>query len=296
MLDLLHQNRPFQALDIFNKQIQELGLDRTLVIFQKLASPDTVSWNTLLSGFKDNKDALSFACRMNHIGVAFDAVTYTTALAHCEDCEEFMFGTHQEGSYEVEAVSNFIEMIILGMKLDHVSFTNAVSACGHARNLGLGKQIHGLAVKRGHETHESVCNVLISTYSKCDQVKDAKLVFEGMVNRNVVSWTTMISISEEHAVSLFTDMRRDDVYPNEVTFVGLIHALCANNMVKEGETVHGLCIKSRFFQELVVANSFIIMYVKFESIQQEIKVFQETEDKVIISWNSLISWFTQNKM
>ncbi|KAI3814610.1 hypothetical protein L1987_14250 [Smallanthus sonchifolius] len=406
MLDLLHQNRPFQALDIFNKQIQELGvtrvdevsttlavkacrgdpklgsqihgfaltsgldsflsvsnslmhmysksgqLDRALVIFQKLASPDTVSWNTLLSGFKDNKDALSFACRMNHIGVAFDAVTYTTALAHCADCEEFMFGTQlhslvmkngmqcegfianalitlyskwehineaekvfdempsrdlvswnailsgysQEGSYEVEAVSTFIEMIRLGMKFDHVSFTSAVSACGHARNLGLGKQIHGLAVKRGYGTHESVCNVLISTYSKCDQVKDAKLVFEGMVNRNVVSWTTMISISEEHAVSLFKYMRRDDVYPNEVTFVGLIHALCANNMVKEGETVHGLCIKSSFFQELVVANSFITMYAKFESIEHAIKVFQEIEDKVIISWNALISGFTQNKM
>ncbi|KAK1413951.1 hypothetical protein QVD17_29688 [Tagetes erecta] len=406
MLNLLHQNRPFQALDMFNKQIQELGvnhvdevsttlavkacrgdaklgsqvhgfaltsglnsflsvsnclmhmysksgqIDRALVIFDKLVNPDTVSWNTLLSGFKDSRDALSFACRMNCLGVAFDAVTYTTALAHCADCEEFMFGSQlhslvvkngmqsegfianalvtlyakwehigdaekvfnempsrdlvswnailsgysQEGSYEVEAVSTFIEMIRLGLRLDHVSFTSAVSACGHARNLGFGKQIHALAVKRGYGTHESVCNVLISTYSKCDCIKDAKLVFEGMVTRNVVSWTTMISISEEHAVSLFKDMRMDDVYPNEVTFVGLIHAICANDMVKEGEMVHGLCIKSSFFHELVVANSFITMYAKFESINNAIKVFQEIDNKVIITWNALVSGLTQNKM
>ncbi|KAJ0491487.1 putative tetratricopeptide-like helical domain superfamily [Helianthus annuus] len=239
----LHQNRPFQALNMFHKQIYEAGvahidevsttlavkacrgdpklgsqihafaltsgldsflsvsnslmhmysksgqLDRALVIFNKLSNPDTVSWNTLLSGFKDNSDALSFACRMNRIGVTFDAVTYTTALAHCADCEEFMFGIQlhslwmlkrwfdempsrdlvswnailsgysQEGSYEVEAFTTFVEMVRLGLKLDHVSFTSAVSACGHARNLRLGKQIHGFTIKKGYGTHESVCNV-----------------------------------------------------------------------------------------------------------------------------------------
>ncbi|XP_076901710.1 pentatricopeptide repeat-containing protein At4g32430, mitochondrial-like [Bidens hawaiensis] len=406
MLNLIHQNRPFQALDMFTTQIQHLGvnhidevstalavkacrgdpklgsqihafavsskldsflsvsnslmhmysksgqLDRTLVIFNKLDRPDTVLWNTLLSAFKDNENALNFACRMNHLGVSFDAVTYTTALAHCADCEEFVFGTQlhslvvkngmqregfignalvtlyakwgriaeaekvfdemperdlvswnailsgysQEGSFGIEAFSTFIEMVRLRLKLDHVSFTSAVSACGHARNLMLGKQIHGLALKNWYRTHESVCNVLISTYSKCGCIKDAKLVFNGMVNRNVVSWTTMISISEEHAVSLFNNMRSDDVYPNEVTFVGLIHAICGNDMFKEGLTVHGLCIKSSFFQELVVANSFITMYAKFESINDSIKVFEEIENKVIITWNALISGFTLNKM
>ncbi|XP_071742256.1 pentatricopeptide repeat-containing protein At4g32430, mitochondrial [Rutidosis leptorrhynchoides] len=406
MLNLLHQNRPFQALDIFIKQIQDVGvthvdeastavaikacrgdsklgcqihgfaltsgldsflsvsnslmnmyslsgqLDKASVIFDNLPNPDTVSWNTLLSGFKDENNALAFACRMNYLGVSFDAVTYTTALDRCADCEEFLFGTQlhalamkagmqcegfianalvtlyskwgrigeaeqvfdempskdlvswnallsgysQEGSYGVEAIKTFNEMIRLGLRLDHVSFTSAVSACGHARNLALGKQIHSLAIKRGYGVHESVCNVLISAYSKCDQIKDAKLVFDDMVNRNVVSWTTLISISEEHAVSLFNDMRKDGEYPNEVTFVGLISAICASNSVKEGETVHGLCIKSSFFSELVVANSFITMYAKFGSMKDSVNVFQEMERKVIISWNALISGFTQNKM
>ncbi|GJT65815.1 pentatricopeptide repeat-containing protein [Tanacetum coccineum] len=431
MLNFLHQNHPFQALQVFNKEFRDLGVahidevsttlavkacrgdpklgsqihgfgvtsgldsflsvnnslmhmyckaglvdralvvfedlgspdivswntfaglvDRALVVFEDLGSPDIVSWNTLLSGFKDGYEALGFACRMNSLGVGFDAVTYTSALAHCADCEEFLFGVQlqslvvkngmqcegfianalltlyskwgriveaervfdemdskdlvswnamlsgysQEGSYGVEALSTFLEMIRLGMKLDHVSFTSAVSACGHARNLALGKQIHSLTIKRGYGTHESICNVLISTYSKSEQIKDAKLVFEGMVNRNVVSWTTMISISEEHAVSLFNDMRVDGVYPNEVTFVGLVHAICENNMVNEGQMVHGLCIKSNFLSELVVANSFITMYAKFESMKDAINVFQEMEHKVIISWNALISGFTQNKM
>ncbi|MFX8215128.1 hypothetical protein ABTL18_20025, partial [Acinetobacter baumannii] len=44
-------------------------LDRALVIFDKLANRDVVSWNTLLSGFKDGNGALSVACRMNYLGV-----------------------------------------------------------------------------------------------------------------------------------------------------------------------------------------------------------------------------------
>ncbi|KAJ0491486.1 putative tetratricopeptide-like helical domain superfamily [Helianthus annuus] len=38
------------------------------------------------------------------------------------------------------------------------------------------------------------------------------------------------------------------------------------------------------------------MYAKFESINDAIKVFHEIENKVIITWNALISGFTQNKM
>ncbi|CAL2269329.1 unnamed protein product [Prunus armeniaca] len=108
-------------------------------------------------------------------------------------------GYSQEGNHGLVAIFVFIEMVAEGMGLDHVSFTSAVSACGHEMNLELGKQIHGLAIKSGYGSHVSVCNVLISTYSKCEVTEDAKLVFRCMNDRNVVSRTTMISIDEEDA-------------------------------------------------------------------------------------------------
>ncbi|KAL6271723.1 hypothetical protein ACE6H2_028634 [Prunus campanulata] len=70
----------------------------------------------------------------------------------------------QEGKHGLEAIFVFIEMVGEGIGLDHVSFTSAVSACGHEMNLELGKQIHGLTIKSGYGSHVSVCNVLISTY------------------------------------------------------------------------------------------------------------------------------------
>ncbi|XP_062010584.1 pentatricopeptide repeat-containing protein At4g32430, mitochondrial [Rosa rugosa] len=205
-------------------------------------------------------------------------------------------GYSQEGNHGLEAVLLFIEMVREGMKLDHVSFTSAVSACGHEKNLRLGRQIHSLTVKSGYESHVSVGNVLISTYSKSGVNEDAGLVFQLMNNRNVISWTTMISMDEENAISLFNEMRLDEVYPNDVTFVGLIHAISTRKLVEEGLMIHGFCTKTGFLSKHNVCNSFITMYAKFESMDDSVKVFEELDFREIISWNALISGYAQNRL
>ncbi|KAF5725951.1 pentatricopeptide repeat-containing protein [Tripterygium wilfordii] len=203
-------------------------------------------------------------------------------------------GYAQEGDYGSEAVSLFAEMVREGMKLDHVSFTGSVSACSQERNLEFGRQIHGLSIKTGYGTHVSVCNVLISMYFKCEYIEDAKSVFWNMNERNVVSWTTMIFIDGEDVIALFNKMRLDGVYPNDVTFVGLIHAISIGNLVEQGQKVHGICIKSSFSSDLNVCNSLITMYAKFEFMEDSSKVFGEIGSRDIISWNALISGYAQN--
>ncbi|XP_021895258.1 pentatricopeptide repeat-containing protein At4g32430, mitochondrial [Carica papaya] len=203
-------------------------------------------------------------------------------------------GYSQEGNYGLEGILAFIEMMREGMSLDHVSFTSAVSACGHERNLELGRQIHGLCIKTGYGAHVSVGNVLISTYSKCQEIEDAKLIFDRMKERNVVSWTTMISLNGEDAVALFTKMRLDGVCPNDVTFVGLLHAITTQNLVEEGRKIHGICIKIGFLSESNVCNSLITMYSKFQTMQDSMKVFKELDYREVISWNALISGYAQN--
>ncbi|KAL6974227.1 hypothetical protein U1Q18_028409 [Sarracenia purpurea var. burkii] len=337
---------------LMNMYCKSGEFDQALCIFGKLKNPDIVSWNTVLSGFENVDDALNFACRMNLVGIVFDAVTCTTILAHCADHEEFLFGIQlhsliikwglvcevyignalitmyskwgriveaenvfdempkrdlvswnamlsgytQEGNYGLEAIWAFMEMVREGMKLDHVSFTGVVSACGHERELELGRQIHSLSIRKGYVTHISVCNVLISMYSKCEEVEDARLVFENMTDRNVISWTTMLSIDEENAMSLFMEMRLDGVCPNDVTFVGLIHALTIKNLAREGQMIHGFCLKSSFLSELNVANSFITMYAKFNSMEASNKIFEELKYRGSISWNALISGYAQNDL
>ncbi|BBH08479.1 Pentatricopeptide repeat superfamily protein [Prunus dulcis] len=179
-------------------------------------------------------------------------------------------GYSQEGNHGLEAIFVFIEMVGEGMGLDHVPFTSAVSACGHEMNLELG-----LTIKSGYGSHVSVCNVLISTYSKCEVTEDAKLVLQCMNDRNVTK-------------------KMPSLYPNDFTFVGLIHAISIRKLVEEGEMIHGFCIKTGFLSMHNVCNSLITMYAKFDSIHDSIKVFEELNCREIISWNALISGYARN--
>ncbi|XP_054806259.1 pentatricopeptide repeat-containing protein At4g32430, mitochondrial-like [Prosopis cineraria] len=216
----LFQISVFQILSM-NMYCKSGHFGIALRIFENLHHPDIVSWNTVLSGFEKR---------------------YA-----------------QEGDNRLEAVLTFINMMRDGMLPDHVSLTGAVSACGHERNLELGRQ--------------------------CEVMRDAKLVFQLMNNRNVVSWT-IISIDED-AISRFNEMRIDNVYPNEVTFIGLIHAITTQNLLKEGLImVHGLCIKGNFLSESTVCNSLITIMFKesfltFLSALKEITPNQYTFGSVL---------------
>ncbi|CAN0854260.1 Pentatricopeptide repeat-containing protein At4g32430, mitochondrial [Linum grandiflorum] len=311
------------ANSLMNMYCKAGEFSKAVFIFEKLAHPDVVSWNTVLSGFSRSEDALSFACRMNASGIVFDPVTYTTALSFCSRPEEFRFGLQLHTCITKSGLDceTFVGNALISLycrwerltearrifdempSKDLVSwnaiisgYSQGVSACGHERNLELGKQMHGFSIKRGYGKHVSVGNVLISTYSKCDHVGDAALVFKNMNERNVVSWTTMISINEEDAVFLFNEMRLDGVPPNHVTFVGLLHAVTVRDLVGDGKKIHGVCLRTGFSTEPNVCNSLITMYAKFKLMDDSEKVFQELDHREIITWNALISGYAQNGM
>lgn len=45
----------------------------------------------------------------------------------------------------------------------------------------------------GYESDLFVSSALIDMYSKCGELRDARLLFDEMPRRNVVSWTSMIT-------------------------------------------------------------------------------------------------------
>ncbi|KAF9598836.1 hypothetical protein IFM89_031504 [Coptis chinensis] len=282
---------------------------------------DDVTYTSVLKFCSDSEELVLFGiqlhCRIIKFGFEFETYVGNALIAlysrwgRLEESERvfvempnrdlvswnsMLSGLTQDGRHALEGIGVFMGMVREGLKLDHVSFSSVVAACGHERSLELGRGIHCSILKTGYETHVSVCNVLISMYSKCEVVEDANKVFESMIERNVVSWTTAISMNEENALSLFIAMRLDGVYPNEVTFVGLIHALSIKNLLREGQMIHGFCTKTGFVSQLVVSNSLITMYTKFESMEEAKKVFDEVTVKNIIAWNALISGYAQNRL
>ncbi|XP_042427925.1 pentatricopeptide repeat-containing protein At4g32430, mitochondrial-like [Zingiber officinale] len=213
-----------------------------------------------------------------------DSVTWNSLLC----------GLTQDSRGGAEAIELFLEMVRdEGVRPDRISVATVISACGQEGQIGFGCQVHVFATKVGVEAHVSVSNLLMSMYYKHRDVSSAKKVFDNMMQRDAISWTTMISIEPDNAIHLFNVMRLQDVQPNDVTFVALIFAV-NDQLLREGQMVHGVGFKLGIAEELNVSISLITMYAKLKLMVDARKVFDAIHCKEIVSWNALVSGYAQN--
>ena len=76
--------------------------------------------------------------------------------------------------------------------------------------------------------------------SKCGRVEDGRRVFDGMAERNVVTWTSMIdgygkNGLPDEALELFGEMR--GVRPNHATFLSALSACARAGLLARGQEV-----------------------------------------------------------
>eukprot|EP00250_Pteridium_aquilinum_P011424 c2005_g1_i1 orf=2-1228(+) len=166
------------------------------------------------------------------------------------------------------------EVFILFQRMQHesfnaneITFISILSACVTARDLKRGMAVHDYAVQTGMELSLMVGNALASMYANCGSILHAQVVFERMRQRDLVSWNLMISGLAKHkhakeALSLFQRMGASGVKPDEVTFVGALNAVAANQNLEQGRILYGWVIESGFNLNLFIDNSLVDMYAK----------------------------------
>ncbi|KAH0731488.1 hypothetical protein KY289_002676 [Solanum tuberosum] len=123
--------------------------------------------------------------------------------------------------------------------VDTFTFASLLSGAASVGAVGKGEQIHARVLKAGIQSNQSVSNALISMYSRCGNIEAAFQVFEGMEDRNVISWTSIITGFAKHgfahrAVELFNQMLEDGIKPNEVTYIAVLSACSHVGLVDEG--------------------------------------------------------------
>lgn len=150
-------------------------------------------------------------------------------------CNSLVTGCVRNHKY-IEAFS------MLGrMKPNPIAFTSVLVACSELSNLAIGKQIHCVMIRWGFEFDTLLCNALLDMYAKCGKITNARLIFEQIDMKNVVSWTSMIDAYGSHghgveALKLFEEMEKEPngVSPNSVTFLVALSACGHSGLVEEG--------------------------------------------------------------
>ncbi|XP_011628638.1 pentatricopeptide repeat-containing protein At3g12770-like [Amborella trichopoda] len=198
-----------------------------------------------------------------------------------------------------EAFQLFREMRRTGIKPSPVTITNLVRACTIYQSSKLGSCIHG------HVVSNQMCNdVLVMTctvdmYSKLGEIYTARLVFDRIGNKNLVSWNAMISGYAQNglaieALSLFQVMLDANVGFESATLVSLLLACSMISGLNHGKSIHCLIIRRGIYCNLVVGTAMVDMYAKCGGLEASRCVFDRMPDKNLISWTAMVAGYAQN--
>lgn len=153
-----------------------------------------------------------------------------------------MISGYEQNGFAKEGVDLFNLMMGSGVDPDQATCVGVLSACAQLGALELGSKVHGFIVNHGFKVNTFLGTALINMYAKCGNVIQARQVFDGMKDKNVVAWTAMISGYGVHgygkeALELYHSMEGSGIVPNEITFLTLLSACGHTGMVDEGKQI-----------------------------------------------------------
>lgn len=145
----------------------------------------------------------------------------------------------RNGDY-AEAFGLFRQMRILGHHFDNYVAVSLLSICIKVNSLVLGRLVHGVIIKTSYGCSDTRAdNMLLDMYAKCGRIEDCLKAFEEMEDRNVISWTAVISGLalngfSHKALAWFKAMEEAAVKPDKVAILAVLSACRHGGLVQEG--------------------------------------------------------------
>ncbi|KAJ8568624.1 hypothetical protein K7X08_028157 [Anisodus acutangulus] len=163
------------------------------------------------------------------------------------------------------------------------TFPIVLKACVGLMDLNKGKEVHGMIYRMGFELELSVANALIDMYGKCGNLEYARLVFNLMVERDIVSWTSMIySYANMRKIDesfiLFEKMRLEGIRPNDFTWNVMIAGYARTGDCDTAFILVSKMSKEGLTPDLVTWNAMISGYVQSHRSTEALALLQDMLD------------------
>ncbi|XP_075520473.1 putative pentatricopeptide repeat-containing protein At1g56570 isoform X1 [Primulina tabacum] len=177
-------------------------------------------------------------------------------------------------------------------ELNPFTISIAIKACTSIGSHVYGRQIHATVVKHGFNSSIPVMNSVLDMYSQCVGLSEAYLCFLEMVERDIITWNTLIAGYEKShpfvVLNLYTLLELEGLTPNHFTFTSVVASVANIAVLSCGEQVHGRVLIRGLCNDVGTANALIDMYAKCGSIVNSCKIFDEMRDKNVVSWTSMM--------
>ncbi|XP_059457279.1 pentatricopeptide repeat-containing protein At2g33680-like [Corylus avellana] len=210
-----------------------------------------------------------------------------------------MISGYSQCGFSQEALELFQEMSRNDIKSDVYTYCSVFNAIAALMFLQFGKGVHGMVLKCGLNMNVSVSNAIADAYAKCESLEDVRKVFDRMEERDIVSWTTLLTAysqcSEwEEALAIFSRMREEGFIPNQFTLSSVLVACTSLCLLEYGHQVHSLLCKAGLDTDKCIESALIDMYAKCGSITEACKVFERISNPDTITWTAVISGCAQH--
>ncbi|KAA0057818.1 pentatricopeptide repeat-containing protein [Cucumis melo var. makuwa] len=181
---------------------------------------------------------------------------------------------------------------------DKFTFSSVLKACSRMRGLKEGEQVHALILKSGFKSNEFVENTLIQMYANCGQIGVARHVFDGMPERGIVAWNSMLSGYTKNGlwdevVKLFQKILELNIGFDDVTMISVLMACGRLANLEMGELIGEYIVSKGLRRNNTLMTSLIDMYAKCGRIDTARKLFNEMDKRDVVAWSAMISGYAQ---
>lgn len=173
------------------------------------------------------------------------------------------------------------------------TFEGGFQACGNLGAVIQGRCLHGLSVKTGIGCSQDVQSSILSVYAKCGSEEEAYLSFCEVMEKDIMSWTSIISLYAKlgrinECLGMFTEMQVAGIYPDGMLVSCVLSGLGNSMMILEGKAFHSFIIRRNYKINKMVYNALLSMYSKFGLLPLAEKLFDRIHERDEESWKAMV--------
>ncbi|KAK6148212.1 hypothetical protein DH2020_019124 [Rehmannia glutinosa] len=193
--------------------------------FDQMPNKDVSAWNAMITAYADEG-------RMAEARELFNSMSQRNLVTW-----NAMINGYSKDRQEDEAFYLFVLMLRSCIRPNETSLTSLLTSL---RGILGVLQVHGLIVHLGFEIETSLTNTLITMYYRSGDVTSARIAFDNLEAKDIVTLTAIILAYSNHgfgilALQAFARMLRSGHNPDEITFTGVLSACSHAGFVKKGQ-------------------------------------------------------------
>ncbi|KAH9294704.1 hypothetical protein KI387_038292 [Taxus chinensis] len=265
----------------------EQGKQIHAYVFKIGFTEDVSVRNALISMYGKNK-SMEDASRVFDESCSRDVVSWNSMIA----------GYAHNGHADV-GLKIFFKMQLAGLKPNQSTIASFVTSCAGITCFEKARQVHAQIKKLTDDLGILADNAVLSMYVRCGSIDYAHDVFEKMLEKNLISWNTMIAGFSQNgygkeALYLLNEMQREGLKVNHVTISCALSACSSLVSLELGKELHSAIVKTGLETHISVENALLIMYENCGKVDDAFRVFAKMPERDIVSWNMMIAGYAQN--